>query len=125
MNKRPYMNTLKGKYSSARNKKRPDGSKYLLTFEEYKSLKEGTCHLCGSSSESISIYRWDDGADFTQDTVYACCKQCTKAKSDLSLEGYLLQSARVFKHQIVSRLSDKEEIATWVNKLIDKWLAKQ
>jgi 5-methylcytosine-specific restriction endonuclease McrA len=98
-------NALYGQYVK---RSKAKGIEFKLNKEEFKILTKGNCHYCGiephqyyrSVSESgdylyNGIDRVDSSKDYTLDNVVSCCGSCNRAKSNMTVNEFVVWIERI------------------------------
>ena len=97
---------------SAKSRKLP----FELTPERFRELTKADCYICGAPPAGSyrhdkspayrtpytyqGIDRCENDRGYVDDNVIPCCKVCNRAKSNLTLEAYLLHIHQQFNHVI-------------------------
>lgn len=83
---------------------------FKLSIEEFAKLTKGNCYYCGAEPSQIKeqkstayIYNGIDRVDNTKgyvlDNCVPCCKMCNYAKSNMTMEEFLIWINRVYHYQ--------------------------
>lgn len=96
-----------------------------ITLDDYKHICKQSCYYCGEPPKLESVYknkyskteyeyrqgvdRIDPNKGYTLDNVLPCCKFCNIAKSDLTLEQFIIKIKQVY------RFIKKEREHLWKN----------
>lgn len=84
-----WARTLRGQFTTSKNKAEYNDQDWTLTFEEYSSLRSKNCYYCNGSLPETGrgLDRVDNSKGYTVANVVACCGGCNRLKGDiLSLE---------------------------------------
>jgi hypothetical protein len=87
---------------------------FELTKEVFESLTKENCFYCGKIPQNIKktlkgreiyvyngIDRKDNNIGYTMDNCVPCCKLCNFFKSALSIDEFLIQVEKIYKHSYV------------------------
>lgn len=81
--------TPRRKFNKYRNDAKRRGYEFLLSFEEFFSLRTNTiCYYC-SSSEKIGIDRVNNKMGYLKENCVPCCWDCNRTKRILSKETFI------------------------------------
>jgi hypothetical protein len=82
-----------------------------ITPDQFQSLISGNCHYCGSSPENFTklrsgvrnisyngVDRVDQSKPYELGNLVSCCKTCNSMKSKLSVQTFLEQTSKIFRH---------------------------
>lgn len=82
---------------------------FNLTREEFEELIEDNCYYCGIKPNTKAeknkqtffwngIDRLDSSKGYTKNNCVTCCKDCNKAKCEMSEEDFKMFIKRVYEH---------------------------
>lgn len=83
--KEVWRQTLKGKYSSYRAKAKSRKIQFQLTYEEFLTFWQQSCHYCGIGIETIGLDRIDSSQGYVLQNIVSCCSICNQIKSDTNI----------------------------------------
>ena len=79
-------------YASYRSRAEKKELEFALSKDDYKTITEQDCYLCGKKSTETNtngIDRMDNAIGYTIENSKACCKECNHMKNSYSLEDLL------------------------------------
>lgn len=104
-------------YSTYKNKAISRGYSWELSIKDFYNLITKNCHYCGSTSTNKVIFRDQsfeyNGIDRVDNTCgysvincVSCCKDCNRAKSDMTLQEFKEWSNRLYSN--LNNISDEK-----------------
>ena len=85
-------------YASYRSRAEKKSLKFAITHDDYKSIIQQDCYLCGKSTTETNINgvdRMDNTVGYTLENCKACCKECNHMKNNFALEVLLAKLERI------------------------------
>ncbi len=89
---------------------REDGRAFELTEDYFRKLTKGDCYFCGlpprQQIKTASVYlyngvdRLDNSVGYTKENCVSCCKECNFAKTNKTVEEFIIWIERVHNHLI-------------------------
>ena len=79
-------------YASYRSRAEKKELEFALSKDDYKTITEQDCYLCGKKSTETNtngIDRMDNAIGYTIENSKACCKECNHMKNSYALEDLL------------------------------------
>lgn len=79
--------TPRALYTRSKASAKQRGKSFLLTLEEYKTIRQRPCYYCNDllkneKNRGIGLDRLDNNRGYEIDNVVACCGSCNQIRSD-------------------------------------------
>lgn len=102
-----WARTLRGQFTTSKNKAKQNNQVWDLSFEEYSLLRSKNCHYCNGSLPETTrgLDRIDNDKGYTFKNVVPCCGGCNKLKSNFLSEEETIEVVNLLK-----KLRDKENV---------------
>jgi hypothetical protein len=88
-------------YASYRSRAEKKGLEFAITHDDYKSIIQMDCYLCGKKTTDTNtngIDRVDNAVGYVSENCKACCKECNHMKNNFELEVLLSKLERIQEH---------------------------
>jgi Zn-finger domain-containing protein len=95
--KKIWKQTIGGRYNTYKESARYRGLLFEISKEEFANILNQSCYYCGTH-ESIGVDRVDNTRGYISNNVAPCCTMCNKMKLNHSLESFLEQITKIYKH---------------------------
>jgi hypothetical protein len=85
-------------YASYRSRAEKKELEFTITNDDYKTITEQDCYLCGKKSTETNtngIDRVDNIIGYTVENSKACCKECNHMKNSYALEDLMAKIERI------------------------------
>ena len=73
------------------------GYSFELTFDDYKTIIEKPCYLCGTIN-AVGIDRMDNSIGYTLENSRPCCEMCNRMKWAFGLEEFNQHVKKIYEH---------------------------
>jgi hypothetical protein len=88
-------------YASYRSRAEKKSLEFAITHDEYKTLIQQDCYLCGKPLTDTNINgvdRVNNSVGYILENCKACCKECNHMKNSYGLEEFLEKIERIQNH---------------------------
>ena len=85
-------------YASYRSRADKKELEFAITHDDYKSITQQECYLCGKKSTDTNtngIDRVDNAIGYTLENCKACCKECNHMKNQFALDIFVEKIERI------------------------------
>jgi hypothetical protein len=85
-------------YASYRSRAEKKELEFAITHDDYKSIIQQDCYLCGKQSTETNtngIDRVDNAIGYTLENCKACCKECNHMKNNYTLDTFKEKIERI------------------------------
>jgi hypothetical protein len=87
--------STKGRYRNYLYNAKTRGYSFELTYDEFITYWNVSCHYCGASIETIGLDRLNNDLGYIKGNVVACCTSCNKAKLEMTATQYITLCKKV------------------------------
>jgi hypothetical protein len=87
--------TIKGNFNQYRYRAKSEGYPFILSFEQFSSFWQLSCHYCGDSIDTIGLDRVDSSKGYEIDNVVPCCYPCNRMKMDSSVSEFISRCIKI------------------------------
>ena len=94
-----WARTVKGQYTTSKNKAKYNNVEWDLSLEEYSELRNKSCHYCAGPlpQSSRGLDRLDNSKGYIKGNVVPCCYGCNNLKSDVLSEKETLEVVKLLQ----------------------------
>jgi hypothetical protein len=71
---------------------------FLLTLADVERFITSPCAYCGTLTYKMGIDRINNKDGYSLENSTSACKDCNKAKNDMSMEDFMIWLSRVYNH---------------------------
>lgn len=87
--------TVEGKFSVYKSSSRVKNLEFTLTFDEFKSLIESSCHYCGNNDKLVGIDRKDNLIGYNVENCLPCCWACNRFKGKKNYNEFIARCKKI------------------------------
>lgn len=94
-----YARSLRGQFTTSKNKANKLNKEWSLTFEQYCELRQGNCHYCNGDLPETSrgLDRKDSSIGYTINNCVPCCGYCNEIKGQNISELEMIEIIKLLK----------------------------
>lgn len=93
---RKYSQTIRGKYTSYKNRSKSRGLIFSLTLSEFEDITALPCNYCGDISGGID--RIDSSIGYIHGNIVPCCEQCNTMKLDYTVTEFIEKCNKIISY---------------------------
>lgn len=78
---------------------------FNLSFDEFLTFWNKTCHYCGKQIDGIGIDRVDNTVGYKIENCVPCCTKCNTYKMQDSTSDFFSHIKQIYKHSKLNKLA--------------------